>query len=67
MARTLLSACHRINARIAEFQHPYDSHPCLLLLRYTQNSDDPQAHFGTGNSRSVPHDNSHAFMSSCLM
>ncbi len=27
----------------------------------------PQAHFGTGNSFSVPHDSSHAFMSSFLM
>lgn len=27
----------------------------------------PQTHFGTGNSRSVPQDKSHAFMSSFLM
>jgi hypothetical protein len=26
----------------------------------------PQAHFGGGSSRSVPHESSQAFMSSCL-
>jgi hypothetical protein len=26
----------------------------------------PQAHFGGGSSRSVPHESSHAFMSSCV-